>query len=216
MARPLPIGSPQKLSFFRLALDHYHKAENYMFVVQCEYTTASVEFMNRTSHKPHRQFSSSSSDSSQLSSRSSTFSAPDIGRAHGSQFSILSAASSLCSDCSKPEDELYNPLKPPPLRIKKKVSFSSSLPKNTPSCTIDTDTRSMPSAAFYSGLDSSSPKDAATSETESSFLLSSSITRYNIHLASLRTQLTRRLFAIGELIQAIQSTHCSSSKPKPT
>src|ERR1700730_5495426 len=126
MAQPLPIGSPQKLSFFRLALDHYHKAENYMFVAQCEYTTASVEFMNRTSPKRHRQFSSSSSDSSQLSSRSSTFSAPDIGLAHGSQFSILSAASSLCSDCSKPEDESYNPLKPPPLRIKKKVSFSSS------------------------------------------------------------------------------------------
>jgi hypothetical protein len=78
-------------------------------------------------------------------------------------------------------------------------------------CEGGVDEPSSQADSFYTATSQSN--DTTNSQTVSSFLLSRSITRYNVHLATLRNQLTRRLSAIGELIQTIQGTHCCPSKP---
>jgi hypothetical protein len=57
--------------------------------------------------------------------------------------------------------------------------------------------------------------NAITSDTMSSFLLARSITRYNIHLTTLRARLNHHLSAITELILSIQNAQYSPSANKP-
>lgn len=192
--------------------------------------TSSV-LVGRTSFDIHHRFPSSSSDSSVVSRRSSVTSTTDSSSSYASLSPMHSPASSVCSSLSKSDDESCDPLKPRPLRVKKTVSFHLNPPTITsPSESCFTTASPRASRVFQSRIDECSsppkggyttatpPMSTITSDTMSGFLLSRSITRYNIHLSNLRIRLKHHLSTITELILSIQNTQYSPSanKPNPT
>jgi hypothetical protein len=199
-----------------------------MWEAESGHGVTSSELVGRTSLDIHHHFPSSSSDCSVVSCRSSVTSETDSPSSYVSLSPMHSPASSVCSSFSKSEDEFCDTLKPRPLRVKKTVSFylSPSI-SASPSESRSTTTSSRASIVFQSRLEDrlSAPKggytlatptaNIITSDKMSSFLLSRSITRDNIHLNTLRTRLKHHLSTITELISSTQTTEYSPAAKKP-
>lgn len=189
--------------------------------------STSSEFVEGTSLEIHHRFPSSSSDSSVVSRKSSLTSATDPLSSYASLSPMHSPASSTCSSFSQSEDESCDPLKPRPLRVKKTVSFHLNPPTVASSAENNyNSTNARAPRAFQSRLEKCTspltscytvtpPMSNPTSDTISSFLLSRTITRCNIHLTALRTRLKHHLYTITELILSIQTTQYPPSADKP-
>lgn len=172
--------------------------------------------MKKISLKIHQRFPSSSSDSSGNSARSSLITGQHSTPSYKSSSSMPSPVSSVCSSCLKSEDETCDPLRPQPLRIVKTVSTCTS-------GAAEASTSLMTPKTFQSGLDSLPSQDPSSYSTAiqpmapnkiSYFLFARSITRYNTHLSTLRTQLNRHLSTIAGLISPIESTQCLPTELK--
>ncbi len=185
------------------------------------------DLMGSTSLEIHHRFPFSSSNSSEVSCTSSVASATESPNLYDSLSPTHSPASSVRSAFSKFEEELYDPLKPQPLRVKKMESFhqgnspvvssagndySSTSPSSphAPKASQSEREKSLPTPTERYPTTTTTtitqPTNIITTGTTSPVFLSRSIPPRSTHLTTLRTQLKHHLSTIAELISSIQST----------
>ncbi|QSZ33921.1 hypothetical protein DSL72_005495 [Monilinia vaccinii-corymbosi] len=218
----------QKLSLLRNALLYFQKAEKYI-----PYADIPVESNNLT---PGHRSSSISSTSSARSSVDSIFSSisfptttdglsplfsscsfedddediPTHKRTY-SESSIASTQSTQSVDTTTTTTTTID--KPVPLRMKKKVSFSTALPTLISPQNLEIDStilETIPSAIQHP---TESPRHIISSKYQSPSpahpSLNMSLANYNLNLSSLTTQLTYHITHVNKLIDTIQNVRKS-------
>jgi hypothetical protein len=211
-------SSPQKLCLLELARVNFQRAEYFLCEAKLNHFQTRKEHMITESLKTHQRFISSASETSSTSCLSPIISVRDSCSSTRSSSPMHSPASSVSSFSSSFQEELYNSFRPRPLRVKKKVLFSVTLPTvisesnigayanelalKTPSprTQVCSPGCSNTNAVFPPVINHTEP------DTVSHFLLSRSIARYNVHLSSLASQLTYHISVLENLISELQGS----------
>jgi hypothetical protein len=207
-------SSPQKLCLLELAKVNLERAEYYLS--EAKLSQSQIDHMMPSSALSHRRLISNTSTASSSSS-------PSVSSVLDSVFSsrcsspMHSPSSSVDSTYSTTPGDANPPLKPRPLRIRKKVSFSPvTVPQDiTPGMENRSPTRPVaPFRSFSSPLPGDGySKDSYTptmenypSDDMSSFFQARSVSRYNAQLATLALQITYHMSVLDSLIEKLQAT----------
>jgi hypothetical protein len=211
-------SSPQKLCLLELAQVNFQRAEYFLCEAKLNHFHTREEHMTTESLKTHQRFISSASETSSTSCLSPIVSVRDSCSSTRSSSPMHSPASSVSSSSSSFQEELHNSFKPLPLRVKKKVSFSLTLPTVISESNIGAyanelalktpSPRTRVCLPGYSNTNAVFPPviDHTESDTVSHFLLSRSIARYNVQLSSLASQLTYHISVLENLISELQDS----------